>query len=699
MPDFVNHILLVITLIASAGLLYLIYSKEVKRVSSRLFMLTLGLVIGYLLSHSIHFMLVQSGDVTILDKSCQSFLMMILIFLTFFSYYYPNEEKMNLGLKLGLLIPSAVLIVALWRGDLVEESHSHHMMFEASYSEYYYLFLVWYLILLVVNSLILIQKIKSTEQINLKRQLQFIFIGLIVTNFTAFIFGLYLPWHLGFYYLVEISPLAFLIGVVFFTAIGLTKFDLFPSTLEKFNTFSVTKKVIFSALVIVPITILMILLPLGKLVLEINSPGQWAGFFVLSLFGGVLVSTIMAVVIVKVIANPLIKIREKTLEIQQGNYGLKVNIDSKDEIGALASTFNEMSMQLKEDIIRLNQKEEKIGRLLNAFDKSEASIAIVDPTGKVIEANVMFCRFVGKAKNETVGEFIKDLQFTGELEDEYKSIENALLTKSSYENSVDVIFGGQKRTLLISVTPYSFEENATAGYLFIEVDITQIQKLKLKLAESEKLAALGKMAAILAHEIKTPLTSIKMNSDLLYEDLEIGDREEESFKIIKKEIDRLNNLAKEVLTFSKNMVLSSESIDIFEIVSDIKRNLNPIMKEKQIKFINEVSPIAIYADKDKLYQVFLNLANNAIDAIGDNGEIKFSSEIAGKIFRLKISDTGKGINQAEIENLFEPFHTTKSSGTGLGLAISKRIIEAHRGEIKLVESKKGNTEFLITLPV
>lgn len=699
MPEFINHILLSITLIASAGLLYLIYAKEKKRISSRLFILTLSLVIGYLISHSIHFMMVKSGDVTILDKACQSFLMMILITLTFFSYYYPDEKKMNIGLKLGLLIPSAILMFALWSGYLLEESHSHHMIFEASYSDNYFLFLVWYLILLIVNSIILVAKIKQSRDVTLKRQLQFIFVGLVVTNFTAFIFGLYLPWHLGFYYLVEISPLAFLVGVILFTGIALNKFDLFPSTLEKINTFSVTQKVIFSAFVIVPITILMILLPLGRFFLDINKPSEWAGFFALSLFGGILVSSIMAIVIVKVIANPLNKIRERTLEIQQGKYGIRVDIESNDEIGTLASTFNNMSAQLKEDVVRLNQKEEKIGRLLNAFDKSETSIAITDPEGNIIEANAMFCRFVGLDKSKILGSQIDKLQFTGELEEEYKLIKNTLANNLSYENSIQGRFGGKERTVLISVTPYSYQGKGLSGYLFVEVDITQIQNLKMKLAESEKLAALGKMAAVLAHEIKTPLTSIKMNSDLLYEDLEIGAREEESFQIIKREVDRLNNLAKEVLGFSKKMTLSLSQIKLNDIVLELEQNLKHILEEKKIKIVNEISSFEIEADKDKIYQVLLNMTNNSIEAIGSNGEIKFSAVSRDNHIEVSLIDNGKGINETARDNLFEPFHTTKSSGTGLGLSISKRIINAHNGEIKLTKSEKGYTQFTITLPV
>ena len=131
-------------------------------------------------------------------KSCLSLLLMILVSITFFSWNYPIQKEIGIIRGLLIIIPSTFLLILLWNGNFIHESHAHMEIFSAEFSSLYPLFLFWYLFLIVLNSIWIIQKLKSAQDSNLRNQLLFYLFGLIITNIATFIFGLFLPWILGF---------------------------------------------------------------------------------------------------------------------------------------------------------------------------------------------------------------------------------------------------------------------------------------------------------------------------------------------------------------------------------------------------------------------------------------------------------------------------------------------------------------------
>ena len=574
--DFTQILFLLASFIAAVGLIFIIYSRSSTAITSKLFILILVLVIAYLVSHTIHFVLMPSFDVTALDISCHSLLLMILVSLTFFSWNYPVQKEIGITRGLLIIIPSTVLLILLWNGNLIHESHANMDMFPVKFSSLYPLFLFWYLFLIVINSILLINKFKTTHDSNFRNQLLFYLFGLIITNIATFFFGLFLPWILGFYYLVEVSPLAFLIGFIFFTAIAIGKYNMFPHAVQKVNSFSLNKKIIFLAIVVVPIIILLVQIPLGRLLFNINSIQEMIRFFFISLFVGLIVSVSMSFIISKIIAQPITLLKEKAFEIRKGNYQVNVEYNSSDEIGELSQAFNNMA--------------------------------------------------------------------------------------------------------------YSLDKN-----------ITERKKLESEIIRSEKYAALGKMSAVLAHEIKTPLTSIKMNVDILKQTLVLNPEDKEAFQIIGKEINRLTDLVKEVLQISRTAPLRISNLNLRKFVDEIFHQLEPDSEQKQITFTNNTVDIEFDGDEDKLKQVFLNIIQNSIDAIEKTGTIRISSQLSDDYLIIRIIDDGFGIE--EPNNIFDPFFTTKIAGTGLGLSISQKIIEQHNGTFSLISSCPGETIFEIQLPM
>jgi signal transduction histidine kinase len=219
-----------------------------------------------------------------------------------------------------------------------------------------------------------------------------------------------------------------------------------------------------------------------------------------------------------------------------------------------------------------------------------------------------------------------------------------------------------------------------------------------ELRKADKLATIGKMSAILAHEIRNPLNSIKINADILIDTVNFTENQKKRIKLIQKEVDRLNNLVKDVLMFSRQDNLMQVDFVFTIFIEGLRSQLRSILEEKNISFEYDCPEIKIRGDVDKLKQVFLNIILNSIDAIYENGKISIEVNLneTNDKFIIDIIDNGSGVTFPE--KLFEPFHTTKNLGTGLGLSISQNILRNHKGDLYLLRSKPTETIFRIELP-
>lgn len=696
--NFTQMLFLLASFLGAIGLIITVYLRSKKAVTSRIFIITLILVIAYLISHTVHFVFMPANDLTILDISCHALLLMILVSLTFFSWNYPEPQEIGILRGLFIIIPSLILLFLLWAGYLINESHSYITNFLVSFSSLYPLFLLWYLFLIIYNSLIIINKINKTINTIHRRQLFVYLFGLVITNVATFTFGLFLPWLLGFYYLVEISPIAFLFGFISFTSFAIARYNMFPNTIKRVLSFSLNKKIIFSALIVVPIIILVIQIPLGRIVFNINSNKEMIRFFIISIFIGLLVSISMSFIISRLIANPISLLTNKVLQFEKGDYSTRSDIQSNDEIGELSNAFNKLAFTLSSNISELKLREERISVLLNAFEKSLAAIAIVDSEFFVTEANNQFYNMIGLDESFDEKKSIEFLQFRYSLP-LFNSIIEKVNKESIYINEVEIkSFDNQKnKFVLLSVTKISTTESIPKGYLFIEIDITERKKLESEIIRSEKLASLGKMSATIAHEIKTPLTSIKMNIDMISKSNDLEPEDKESIEIISKEVNRLNKLVKEVLQISRTAPLSLDKISLHDFLDEVISQANSNESNKLIHFSNNSNNSEIFIDPDKFKQVFLNLFQNSIEAIQDEGKITITNSYDSLFIYIRIIDDGNGITDSE--HIFDPFYTNKNSGTGLGLSISARIIEQHHGKLELISSKPSETIFQIKLPI
>jgi signal transduction histidine kinase len=212
------------------------------------------------------------------------------------------------------------------------------------------------------------------------------------------------------------------------------------------------------------------------------------------------------------------------------------------------------------------------------------------------------------------------------------------------------------------------------------------------------MAALGELAARVAHEIRNPLISIGGFARRLEKKLS-GDIQEYA-KIIVNEVSRLETILKEILGFVKSSRVNKTSVNVNELMTNIVDFIAHEIEQKQNTIARELheAPIMVVVDPDRIKEAVLNIFTNAAQAT-DHGTITVRTRCEDREAVIEFIDTGCGIKNEDIKNIFNPFFTTKSQGTGLGLAVTHKIIQEHNGKIKVESIWGGGTAFRIYLPL
>ncbi len=262
---------------------------------------------------------------------------------------------------------------------------------------------------------------------------------------------------------------------------------------------------------------------------------------------------------------------------------------------------------------------------------------------------------------------------------------------------------GRTIPMEISVSRLAGDDGVSMGHIILFSDLTEIQELKREVERSQRLASLGRIAAGIAHEIRNPLSSIKGFATYFGERYRDIPEDRKTAEIMVEEVERLNRVIGQLLEFARPLAVKKKPTSM---ETTIHHSLKMIERDAQAKHIGVETDLPlnvseVHIDPDRMNQVFLNLYLNAIEAMEDGGtlSVALNQREDLKSVRITVSDTGSGIKKEDLVHVFDPYFTTKQSGTGLGLAIVHRIIEAHKGEVR-VESETGRgTSVTIILPV
>jgi PAS domain S-box-containing protein len=259
-------------------------------------------------------------------------------------------------------------------------------------------------------------------------------------------------------------------------------------------------------------------------------------------------------------------------------------------------------------------------------------------------------------------------------------------------------------TIGLSTSLLHSQTARTNGAIAIFHDLTSTKSLEERVKRSEKLAILGEMAAVMAHEVRNPLNAIAGFAQLLQNKVSEDDPRRRYVDIITHEAFRIDTLISDILDFAHQKKRSDVEVCLPDLIEKVLSDKAGAADKKKVELKKNVAsdlPV-LYGDVVRIERILLNLVNNAIDAMEESGEICLGVERVesdtGPLVQITVSDTGCGIPPENMETIFKPFFTTKSSGTGLGLAIIQKIVEEHGGTISLKSEIGRGTAFSITLP-
>ena len=284
-----------------------------------------------------------------------------------------------------------------------------------------------------------------------------------------------------------------------------------------------------------------------------------------------------------------------------------------------------------------------------------------------------------------------------------KLLENLDTEKGVVEKEIDcTVRKGKVIPLEVSATLLNDENGMFLGYVLLFKDLSEVRSLRKEIARSQRLASVGRLAAGVSHEIRNPLSSIKGFATYFKERYHDVPENQQISNLMIQEVDRLNRVVGQLHEFARPITVSKKPINVRTFLENslklIERQTSEGNIKIQTRLDSEIGEILV--DPDRINQVFLNLYLNAMESMKNGGNLNVwllkNQEKDG--IKIRVQDTGTGINEDDLTHIFDPYFTTKASGTGLGLAIAHNIIEAHDGEIKVDSIFGQGTTVTILLP-
>ena len=361
-----------------------------------------------------------------------------------------------------------------------------------------------------------------------------------------------------------------------------------------------------------------------------------------------------------------------SLELTQAYEGLQARVETLTAELAIANGELRRQYQEKEAL------SERLSLLLNALP---AGVVVLDSTAVVSEANPVALQMFGAEI----------------LASNWSAVAQSRLKATDAPDEWQL----EEQRLAIAESPL----DSAGGRLLLIHDITAAHELKANLERNQRLAAMGEMAASLAHQLRTPLsTALLYSANLAQRDLSDAARTRFAGKAA-EQLKRLERLIQDVLLFARGESIGRDAIQVDSLMADAAQTMEPLCREKGVGFsvVAALGDSIIMGSRKALGGALLNLLENALQACEGRkemaAEVRLAAEIVGQHVRISVSDTGGGIALEAQERIFEPFFTTRGQGTGLGLAIALGVVRAHGGRIDVSSTPGKGAEFVILLPV
>ena len=425
---------------------------------------------------------------------------------------------------------------------------------------------------------------------------------------------------------------------------------------------------------------------------EISSLLVSAGWYAL---GSVLLSTMLAFVVSRVSLSPIDRISAQLDRISAGEFDIEP-VQRGDELGVVSTKIVGIGKQLRDVREIFSTLRENLDQVMSGL---EDGLLLFNAHGRAVLVSPSVENFLGGRPDELRGCRASEIFPVGHPIRKALGIEgDEIVPVENTEVTLEGPNGVQRMGLSAQVIR---EHGVRMGTLVTLRDVESIERIGNQLHVSERLAALGRVTAGVAHEVKNPLNSMRLWLEVLKANMPVEPEAQQAVKMLDSEIDRLDRAVKTFLNFTKPVELKLEETDLRSLLDEVLDAARPSIAragvELRVDLPTEFPPVLV--DSQLIHQAVLNLLLNACDFTSPGGRITLSLRRSGESAVVAVADSGKGIPPEDQKKIFQLFFTTRPGGTGIGLANTFRFVQLHSGRIEFDSEVGRGTTFRVELPL
>lgn len=412
--------------------------------------------------------------------------------------------------------------------------------------------------------------------------------------------------------------------------------------------------------------------------------------------GSVLISTFLAFAVSRFALAPIDRISAQLDRISAGQFDLQPVVERGDELSAVSTKIVGIGKQLRDVREIFSTLRENLDQMMSGL---EDGLLLFGADGRAVLVSPSVEKFIGGRASELRGRRASEIfpanhPMRSALRLEGDEIEPVERTEVTLRDSA----GSRRIGLSVQVIR---ERGMRMGTLVTLRDVESLQRIGDQLQISERLAALGRLTAGVAHEVKNPLNSMRLWLEVLKANMPVELEPQQAVKMLDSEIDRLDRAVKTFLNFTRPVELKLEESDLREVLDEVLEAARPSIAkagvEMRVDLPSEFPPVLI--DRQLIHQGVLNLLLNASEFTSPGGRITLSLRRSGDSAVIAVADSGKGISAEDQKKIFQLFFTTRPGGTGIGLANTFRFVQLHNGQIEFDSEAGRGTTFRIALPL
>jgi PAS domain S-box-containing protein len=415
-----------------------------------------------------------------------------------------------------------------------------------------------------------------------------------------------------------------------------------------------------------------------------------------------LISTVLAAVVSRMTLAPLQDISAQLDRISAGQYDspsipVKELPEGTDELGQVSRKITQVGQQLRGVHEIFSTLRENMDSVMAGL---EDGLLLFTRDSRAVMVSPAAEKFLGAPPGHFLGRRVNEIFPVGHPLHDVLRVDGDYLNEIAAETDLETKEGTKR----VSVNVQAIQEDGERmGALLTLRDLDSIESINTQLQVSERLAALGRVTAGVAHEVKNPLNSMRLWLENLKESLspDSDNGAQQAVQVLDKEIDRLDEVVKRFLDFTRPMEVRLEPTQLADILKEVLEVAQPQLRKANVQ-VARLLPIdvpEVYVDRALLRQAVLNLVLNAVEAMPGGGQLRLVLSRKGEMAEIVVGDTGKGIPVENRQKVFQLFFTTRPGGSGIGLASTFRIVQLHNGSIDFTSEVGRGTTFRIELPL